>query len=98
MCLLLYILIDWCNESKTKYAVIPMRSWGQLPLNYIEAWKTRKCDLVFTAERMGSRTISYCPDLGSSSSGGGGGGSDGNSTNTSTSTADRAKKTGMNTK
>lgn len=58
-----------------------MRSWGQLPLNYIEAWKERKCDLVFTAERMGSRTLSYCPDLQ-------------NAGNSTAATVAKAKKTG----
>lgn len=41
-----------------------MRSWGQLPLNYIDQWKGRKCDLVFTAKRMGERAISFCADAG----------------------------------
>jgi len=33
-------------------------------LNYIEQWKGRKCDLVFTAKRMGERALSFCADAG----------------------------------
>lgn len=44
-----------------------MRSWGKLPMNYIEQWKGRRCDLVFTTKRMGLRPISFCPDLNNSS-------------------------------
>jgi hypothetical protein len=53
---------DWCNEMKNKFKVVPMRSWGSLPLNHIDSWKDRKCDLVFTAERMGSKVLSFCPN------------------------------------
>lgn len=45
---------------KEKYEVQPMKSWGQLPLNIQETWKQRTCDLVFTAARMGKRTVSQC--------------------------------------
>lgn len=43
-----------------------MRSWGKLPLNYIEQWKNRRCDLVFTTLRMSGRPVSFCADAGNS--------------------------------
>ena len=40
-----------------------MKSWGSLPMNEIDTWKKRQCDLVFTGERMGKRPLSVClPD------------------------------------
>jgi hypothetical protein len=60
---------EWCHESKAKYNVVPMRSWGNLPMNYVETWRSRRCDLIFTTERMSGRPLSSCPDT--SNSGGG---------------------------
>lgn len=52
--------VDWCTESKQKYKVLPMKSWGSLPTNMIEIWKNRRCDLVFTVKRMSRRSVSTC--------------------------------------
>ena len=40
--------------------MIPMQSWGTLPMNYVDVWRSRGCDLVFSAQRMGSRPLSNC--------------------------------------
>jgi hypothetical protein len=40
-----------------------MLSWGSLPMNYVETWRSRRCDLVFTSERMSARPLSTCPNL-----------------------------------
>jgi hypothetical protein len=53
----------WCHEIKAKYNVVPMLSWGSLPMNYVETWRSRRCDLVFTTERMSARPLSTCPNL-----------------------------------
>lgn len=45
---------------KTKYNVLPMKSWGQLPGNMIDTWKSRRCDMVFTIKRMSKRPIASC--------------------------------------
>jgi hypothetical protein len=37
-----------------------MKSWGSLPENIKDMWKTRKCDQVFTAARMMKKTIVRC--------------------------------------
>ena len=49
-----------------------MKSWGQLPMNEIDSWKRRNCDLVFTSQRMSLKQISNCLP----SDGGGSGGKD----------------------
>jgi hypothetical protein len=43
-----------------KYKVKPMQSWGNLPLNYIDTWRVRKCDLNFSVRRMNKKKISQC--------------------------------------
>ena len=53
-------MLEWCQVNRDKYKVEPMKSWGKLPMNMIEIWKTRKCDLVFTTLRMGKKPISTC--------------------------------------
>lgn len=35
---------------------------GTLPMNLIDTWRLRKCDLNFTVKRMGSRPLSSCLD------------------------------------
>lgn len=37
-----------------------MKSWGLLPMNEIDSWKRRNCDLVFTSQRMSLKQISNC--------------------------------------
>ncbi len=37
-----------------------MKSWGQLPMNMIDSWSQRRCDLAFTAVRMSQIPISSC--------------------------------------
>jgi hypothetical protein len=58
----------WCKNAREKYGVKPMKSWGKLPSNMINDWKSKHCDLVFTANRMGKRPLSLCPNSNSSSS------------------------------
>ncbi len=41
-----------------------MKSWGLLPMNEIDTWKKRRCDLVFTGDRMKLRLLSRCPHSG----------------------------------
>jgi hypothetical protein len=45
---------------KERYHVIPMKSWGTLPMNLMEVWRDRHCDVVFTAQRMAKRAVSQC--------------------------------------
>lgn len=52
---------SWCKSALKKYGVKPMKSWGKLPQSMIDDWKSKQCDLVFTANRMGKRPISSCP-------------------------------------
>lgn len=59
---------DWCQNAMRKYEVQPMKSWGKLPMNMIEMWKNRQCDLVFTSKRMGQRQLSSCLDISASAS------------------------------
>ena len=40
-----------------------MKSWGSLPINYIDSWKKRGCDVVFTTQRLGLRPLSSCISL-----------------------------------
>lgn len=51
---------DWCAETRRKYHVQPMKSWGSLPMNMIETWKTHNCDRVFTVQRMAQIPITAC--------------------------------------
>lgn len=37
-----------------------MQSWGTMPMNEIDVWKRRQCDLVFTGNRMLGRPLSKC--------------------------------------
>jgi hypothetical protein len=37
-----------------------MKSWGSLPGNMIEQWKTRNCDRVFTVARLFKKPIAKC--------------------------------------
>ena len=43
-----------------KYHVIPMQSWGSLPMNMIDSWKSNQCDRVFTVHRMAKVPITTC--------------------------------------
>lgn len=52
--------IDWCFQAREKYNVQPLKSWGQLPMNMIESWGTRQCDLAFTAARMSRKPLATC--------------------------------------
>lgn len=52
----------WCQNAREKYKVKPMKSWGSLPPTMIDDWKNKHCDLVFTANRMGKRPLSQCPN------------------------------------
>jgi len=52
--------VEWCNDNKAKYDVIPLRSWGRLPMNMIDEWKKRTCDKVFTNMRMSKKKIVVC--------------------------------------
>jgi len=54
-------LSEWCHRMKKKFRVIPMKSWGQLPMSYVDAWRDRSCDLIVSEQRMGSKTLSSCP-------------------------------------
>ena len=51
---------DWCVEMKKTYKVVPMQSWGHLPMNMMDTWKSKGCDVVFTKLRMDSNQISKC--------------------------------------
>lgn len=59
--------IVWCSEKKNEFKVRPMQSWGKLPEAMITQWKSKGCDLVFTAHRMGSRPVAECKSTSSSS-------------------------------
>jgi hypothetical protein len=59
----IYRTIEWCHGMKKKFRVIPMKSWGQLPMSYVDAWRDRSCDLIFSEQRMGSKTLSSCPHV-----------------------------------
>lgn len=48
---------------KKKFRMIPMKSWGQLPMSYVDAWRDRSCDLIFSEQRMGSKMLSSCPHV-----------------------------------
>lgn len=48
-------------QARTKYDVVPLKTWGRLPLNMVDVWKEKRCDLIFTAARMGKRPLSSCP-------------------------------------
>lgn len=50
----------WCYQALEQYHVKPMKSWGSLPEKMISKWRDSQCDLVFTAARMGKRSISSC--------------------------------------
>lgn len=52
--------VEWCTNMKKKYNVIPMKSWGSLPEVAIGQWKERRCDMVFTAARMGKKPVTVC--------------------------------------
>lgn len=52
--------IDWCFQAREKYNVQPLKSWGQLPMNMIESWGQRQCDLAFTAARMSRKPLATC--------------------------------------
>ena len=52
--------VEWCNDNKAKYDVIPLRSWGRLPMNMVDEWKKRACDKVFTNMRMSKKKIVTC--------------------------------------
>ena len=52
--------VEWCNDNKAKYDVIPLRSWGRLPMNMVDEWKKRACDKVFTNLRMSKKKIVTC--------------------------------------
>lgn len=60
MSLITTVYTDWCFETKAKYQVVPMKSWGKLPLNLIDTWRQRRCDVAFTAVRMSQRPLSTC--------------------------------------
>ena len=51
---------DWCVEMKKTYKVIPMQSWGHLPMNMMDTWKSKHCDVVFTKLRMEKSVMSKC--------------------------------------
>lgn len=51
---------DWCLEARTKYQVVPMKSWGKLTESMIELWKSRRCDLAFTAIRLSMIPLATC--------------------------------------
>jgi hypothetical protein len=45
---------------KQTYRVIPMQSWGNLPQNMQDTWRTKRCDIVFTVMRMEKHAVSSC--------------------------------------
>lgn len=45
---------------KDKYKVIPMKSWGNLPIELQTQWSSKRCDIAFTVARIGSKSISSC--------------------------------------
>jgi hypothetical protein len=45
---------------RKKYHVKPMKSWGQLPENLIQSWKSKHCDFIFTAQRLTTKPLSSC--------------------------------------
>eukprot|EP01041_Mallomonas_annulata_P004655 gene4655-9237_t len=51
---------EWCVEQKRRYHVIPMQSWGSLPMNMVDSWRTHNCDRVFTVQRMSSVPLTSC--------------------------------------
>lgn len=42
---------------------MPLKSWGQLPVNLIDLWKAKKCDMVFTTQRMAQKEVSKCSEF-----------------------------------
>jgi hypothetical protein len=52
---------------RKKYHVQPMKSWGKLPESHIITWKSKHCDMIFTATRMTSKPLSICLTTSSSS-------------------------------
>lgn len=40
-----------------------MKSWGRLPMNMVQMWTNRRCDMVFTNMRMGQRPLSSCINI-----------------------------------
>jgi hypothetical protein len=54
-------LKEWCNDTKTKYHVVPQQSWGQLPPHLIETWRDKSCDVVFTLDKMTKIALATCP-------------------------------------
>ena len=57
-----YIPIEWCVETRRKYHVMPMKSWGDLPMNMIESWRSNACDRVFTVQRMSKVPLAKCSE------------------------------------
>jgi len=53
----------WCAESKVKFGVVPQKSWGSLPPDYIDLWKSRRCDVSFTVARMKKNPVTKCADM-----------------------------------
>jgi hypothetical protein len=45
---------------RVKHRVKPMQSWGSLDSQLIEDWKERRCDLIFTFQRMSKKPVSNC--------------------------------------
>lgn len=52
---------EWCHETRKRYNVQPLKSWGQLPASLMETWRSRGCDSVFTAARLTQRPVTTCP-------------------------------------
>ena len=51
---------------KQTYRVVPMQSWGNLPQNMQDTWRTKRCDIVFTVMRMEKHAVSACANKTSS--------------------------------
>jgi hypothetical protein len=51
---------EWCEEVKENYRVIPLMSWGKLPMNMKGRWHSKDCDTIFTKKRIASSPISSC--------------------------------------
>ncbi len=51
---------EWCWSMRKKYHVKPMKSWGDLPENQIQSWKSKHCDFIFTAQRLTTKPLSTC--------------------------------------
>lgn len=51
---------DWCRHVVKKYNVIPMKTWGALPIDLTDTWRQKACDSFFIAEKTTVRPAGHC--------------------------------------